>query len=122
MSDNEQLTGGALESREVESKDWYAWHDHTLPPLRFLNAQGWIYVANPGVEPVLVLAEPQGINDRIVLLDLLLKQEPGFWAQVFVWKQAKLHAVWMNEVDQVVVRHAGKELAVIEVSKLMIEK
>jgi len=122
VSDNEQLTGGALESREVESKDWYAWHDHTLQPLRFLNTQGWIYVANPGVEPVLILAEPQGINDRIVLLDLLLKQEPGFWAQVFVWKQAKLHSVWMNEVDQVVVRHAGEELAVIEVAKLMIEK
>jgi hypothetical protein len=54
-----------------------------------LHVLGEVYVPNPGVEPTLVMKEPQGINPRILLLDLILCQKPGMWPQVFVWKQVR---------------------------------
>ena len=42
---------------------------------------GDVLVANPGVQALLTMREPQGINPSILMLDLHLVQQPGMWTQ-----------------------------------------
>ncbi len=73
----------------VSTRDWYAWNDRMPPrPDRF-HINGEVLVPNPGVDVLLVPREPQGINPKILLLDLLLVQKPGVWPAVLVWKPAR---------------------------------
>lgn len=88
---------------DTKSRDWYAWMD-LMPPAPFdLHVVGEIEVANPGVTPLLVPKSPQGINPRILLLDLYLCQAPGNWPSVVVWKQARYDKVLVGDqrYDQV---------------------
>lgn len=74
---------------KVDTRDWYAWNNLQPPgPARF-HVTGEVLVPNPGVHPLLVPKTPQGINPTILLLDLLLKQEPGIWPQIVVWMPAR---------------------------------
>lgn len=50
---------------------------------------GEVLVANPGVEAMLYYRVPQGINPKILMLDLVLIQRPGNWASVQTWVPAK---------------------------------
>ena len=74
---------------ETKTRNWYAWLDLMPPTPDHLHVTGEVYVPNPGVEALLVPHEPQGINPRILMLDLLLCQKPGIWPQVLVWTRAK---------------------------------
>jgi hypothetical protein len=86
---DERVEAQVLSIPRVDSRDWYAWNDLQPPgPPRF-HLTGEVLVPNPGVHPLLVRKAPQGINPTILLLDLLLKQEPGLWPQVMVWLPAR---------------------------------
>jgi len=73
----------------VQQKDWYAWVDEMPPPPSHLHVVGELLAPNPGVEALLTVKEPQGINPGVLLLDLHLIQKPGMWPQVMTWVQAR---------------------------------
>jgi hypothetical protein len=74
------------------TRDWHAWNDLMPPgPPRF-HVAGEVEVPNPGVE-VLLAPRLQGINPRILLLDLHLVERPGLWPPTVVWKPAKYDKV-----------------------------
>jgi len=72
-----------------QNRDWYAWIDVMPPPPNHFHVVGEVFVANPGVEAVVAVKEPQGTNPAILLLDLHLTQKPGMWPQVMTWIQAR---------------------------------
>lgn len=86
---DERSEGQCLPCKGIETRDWYAWINLMPPPPDELHVVGEVYVPNPGVDPFLTPRTPQGINPKILLLDLYLIQRPGIWPQVFVWKQAR---------------------------------
>jgi hypothetical protein len=61
-----------------------------MPPSpNHFHAIGEVQVANPGIEALLTLKEPQGVNPAVLLLDLHLVQKPGVWPQIVTWIQAR---------------------------------
>jgi hypothetical protein len=70
-----------------EHQRWYAWENLQPPGPSKLHVIGEVAVPNPGVEASLVEKYPQGFNPTILLLELILVQRPGIWAQVVVNKQ-----------------------------------
>ncbi|MDR3634472.1 MAG: hypothetical protein P4L84_11755 [Isosphaeraceae bacterium] len=96
------LNGGVV---ILESKDkatgWFAWVDLMPPGPPTLHVIGDVQVPNPGVNVFLTEKVPQGINHRILLLNLHLVQSPGIWPQHVVVKQVrfeKVKAIY-DEVD-----------------------
>lgn len=90
MAEDKRLEGGCLPYTEgTQTRDWYAWLDLMPPGPDELRVTGEVLVPNPGVDPILVPREPQGINPRILLMDLLLCQKPGVWPQVLVWTSVR---------------------------------
>ncbi|AZN99287.1 hypothetical protein EJ066_20360 [Mesorhizobium sp. M9A.F.Ca.ET.002.03.1.2] len=77
----------------METRDWYAWINTMPPKPDDFHVIGEVYVGNPGVEGFLAFREPQGINNKILLLDLHLVQRPGMWPQVMTWVQARYDSV-----------------------------
>ena len=71
------------------AKGWYAWTNLQPPSPNSFHVIGEVLVPNPGVKAILTPKEPQGINPTILLLDLVLVQQPGFWPQVITWTQAR---------------------------------
>lgn len=67
---------------------WRATINKMPPPPDVLHVRGHVEVANPGVDVVLNRRNPQGTNPTILLLDLVLVQQPGEWPQVVVTKLA----------------------------------
>lgn len=115
MADKEEQ-GSVLPCSNIKSRDWHAWIDMMPPGPNHLHVVGEVYVPNPGINPILVPREPQGINPRILLLDLLLIQSPGMWPQVFVWKQARYDKIVQgNQYDRVTIFCGESAIADIEV-------
>ena len=88
-----RVDGCCLPCADLQSRDWYAWINRMPPPPDDFHVTGEVLVANPGVEPLLTPKEPQGINPKILLMDLLLCQKPGIWPQVLTWKAVRYDKV-----------------------------
>lgn len=73
----------------IETRDWHAWLNAMPPGPESFHVTGEVLVGNPGVLAQLSVKHPQGINSDILLLDLNLVQQPGMWAQVMTWAQAR---------------------------------
>ena len=73
----------------MKTKDWYAWINLEPPKPDDFHVIGEVLVENLGIQVQLCMKEPQGINPKILLLDLHLVQQPGIWPQVTTWMQAK---------------------------------
>ncbi|MGO9118574.1 MAG: hypothetical protein ACLQPD_13330 [Desulfomonilaceae bacterium] len=73
----------------VETKNWYAWYNTMPPGPTRLYVIGDVQVGNPGVLAVLKMHEPQGINPKILMLDLTLAQRPGYWPQIVTTAHAR---------------------------------
>lgn len=100
----------------TKTRDWYAWINLMPPKPDSFHVTGEVYVPNPGVDPILVPREPQGINPEILLMDLFLIQRPGIWPQILVWKQARYDKVGTGfEYKQVQIFCGDEVIADIEV-------
>ncbi len=77
----------------TETKDWYAWINFMPPPPNDFHTVGSVLVGNPGIKAILTPRVPQGINPAILLLDLVLVQQPGYWPQVMTWIEARYDKV-----------------------------
>lgn len=82
-----------IEEAEVvdisETKEWHSWINLMPPPPNEFHVVGDVLVSNPGIKALLIPKVPQGINPTILLLDLVLVQQPGFWPQVMTWAEAR---------------------------------
>jgi len=83
----------ALLQQAGDTRDWYAWNNLMPPRPHDFHVIGEVETPTPGVDAQLVPKIPQGVNPRILLLDLLLVQQPGVWPQLVVWKQARYDKV-----------------------------
>ncbi|MDJ0715435.1 MAG: hypothetical protein QNJ54_14615 [Prochloraceae cyanobacterium] len=73
----------------AKSRDWYAWNNLMPPKPDDFHVIGEVQVPNPGVIAELKPRVPQGINPKIMLLNLFLFQRPGTWPQVQTWVEAR---------------------------------
>lgn len=77
----------------VQSENWTAWINKMPPPPDELHVRGEVIVGNPGVDVYLFKTVPQGINPDILLLDLVLVQQPGIWIPKVTKKTARYEEV-----------------------------
>lgn len=77
----------------TQCRDWHAWLNTMPPKPDDFHVSGDVLVSNPGVQPILTMREPQGINPTILILDLNLVQQPGMWPQVMTCASAKFDRV-----------------------------
>lgn len=80
---------GVLDLAPDKVSAWFAWNNLMPPGPASFHIVGDIEVPNPGVEPLLTMKLPQGINRRILLLTLSLIQKPGIWPQHVAVKQVR---------------------------------
>jgi len=88
-----ETEGGVLPTGNIVTRDWFAWNDQTPPKPNQFHVVGEVQVPNPGVDVLLSPRVPQGINPKILLLDLHLHQRPGIWPQIVVWKAVRYDKV-----------------------------
>lgn len=77
----------------IETRGWQAWLDTMPPKPHTLHVSGDVVVANPGVQALLTMREPQGFNPAVLMLDLHLVQQPGGWIQVLAVAPARFERV-----------------------------
>lgn len=89
LSQTGESLGGVVPTGNIVTRDWYAWNDRMPPKPDQFHVVGEVQVPNPGVDVLLSPRVPQGINSKILLMDLLLHQRPGIWPQVVAWKPVR---------------------------------
>lgn len=102
----------------MNTRNWYAWINLMPPKPDDFHVVGEVLVGNPGIQAELSMKHPQGINTKILLLDLHLVQRPGIWPQVMTWVQCRYGSIvcpGMDTYEQVQVFHDGEEIASMEV-------
>lgn len=102
----------------IQCKDWHAWFNLMPPKPDTLHVVGDVVVPNPGVQPVLTMKEPQGINPTILLLDLQLVQQPGIWPQVVSCVQARFDRVLVKPSDYVSVQILHGDEIIVTIKKI----
>jgi hypothetical protein len=90
----------------LDTSDWFAWVDRMpgpQPPTLFVT--GNVTVPTPGYAVRLEVASPQGINPRVLILDLKVEALPGVWPQVVATKQARFElSPYKDTYDSVLVQ------------------
>ena len=104
--------GGYL--KEYRGYYWKAWASHGDEPA--LHVAGVIKAGSPGHVVTLKPAVPQGINPRILILELTEEELPGAWPDV----PAEVPAVFVKEpskgeYDQVMVRFPTNDSITLDV-------
>lgn len=102
-----------FEPQAAVAVDWYAWNDLSPPQPDDFFVTGEVEVANPGVEVLLVPKLPQGINPRILLMELIFIQRPGIWPTLLVRKPVRYHKANAT-YDSVEVYVGGNQIANIQ--------
>jgi len=111
--------GKPVPCKGVETRDWYAWNNKMPPKPDDFHVVGEVQVANPGIDVSLIPRVPQGINPRILLMDLMLRQLPGVWPQVLTWKQVRYDKVMVSsDYDSVNVFCGDDTIADIKVEDI----
>jgi hypothetical protein len=82
--------------KEAPTRDWYAWNNLMPPKPDDFHVVGEVQVCNPGIMAMLCPKEPQGINPDMLLMDLILVQQPGVWPQLITWVPARYDKILMN--------------------------
>ena len=89
----DEIEGPVDSASTIATRDWFAWNNlQPSGPSRF-HVTGDVHVPNPGVDALLVPRVPPVLNPTILLLDVILKQAPGTWPQVFVWAPVRYDKV-----------------------------
>jgi hypothetical protein len=111
-----RLAGGGIMS-VISSSDWEAIELTDLTGgNRQLNVSGKVEVAAGNQEPVLTEAMPQGINPRILILELTTRDEGDVGADVVTCKDAYFEkGIGLHQYDQVDIR--GQ--AVVDVEEVL---
>lgn len=62
--------------------DWSAWVNKMPPGPASFHVDGTLHMPHPGFEATLMPTRPQGINPKVLMMDLRVEQLDGMWAQV----------------------------------------
>lgn len=103
---------GATRSEKIEippkelgaCHDWSAWHDHQPPGPPVLHVHGECEFPTAGYSVELKRSEPQGINPKDLLLDLIVHEPTGPAAQVITTVEAHYREETDFEYDTVTVQ------------------
>lgn len=101
----------------AECRDWHAWLNTMPPKPDEFHVAGDVLVSNPGVEPLLTMREPQGINPTVLILDLHLVQRPGAWPTVMTCQSATFRRVMPPRAQNyrsVEIHSDGAQVALID--------
>ena len=84
-------------------KEFRAWVNLMPPRPDDFHVIGGVEVGNPGITATLTKRHPQGINPKILLLDLSLVQQPGVWPQVVTCALARYDEIldWKDTYSSV---------------------
>ncbi len=116
MSNISVEKGTVVSCKGRDTRDWYAWNDRMPPKPDYFHVVGEVQVPNPGVFAMLCPKVPQGTNPKILLMDLILVQQPGIWPQVITWVIAKYEKFIVNTYyDRVEIFCEGIQIADIPV-------
>lgn len=77
----------------MDTRNWYAWINLMPPKPDDFHIVGEVLVGNPGIQAELSMKHPQGINPKILLLDLHWVQRPGIWPEVMTWVQCRYDSI-----------------------------
>lgn len=93
-----QLHGapGKSSSSFTQSRNWYAWNVKTPPDPDEFHVTGQVQVTGLGIDVQLATRQAQGINPRVLLLDLLLIQRSGDWPQEAAWKEVRFDKLLLD--------------------------
>ena len=97
--------------------DWYAWHDHEPPGPATLRVTGKCEFRTTGYKVKLKRREPQGINPKDLLLDLIVEEPPpgSIVGQGFTTEEARYEEETDFEYDTVTILPDGPTVPVEEV-------
>ena len=105
-----------IEQKACSTKDWNAWINMFPPAPAVLHVHGQVEVPNPGVEALLRKRVPQGINPKVLLLDLILVQRPGIWPEIITLVPAQYHELVDGaQYDQVQIFCDNQSIETIDV-------
>ncbi len=82
--------------KDTLTRDWYAWNNLMPPKPDDFHIVGEVQVGNPGIVAKLFPKVPQGINPDILLMNLILVQQPGIWPQIVTWVPVRYDKILMN--------------------------
>ena len=115
---------GATRSEKVEvppaentnrCRDWSAWHDHQPPGPPVLHVRGECEFPTAGYSVGLRRTEPQGINPKDLLLDLIVREPTGPAAEVITPLEARYSEETDVEYETVTILPDGGTVPVREV-------
>lgn len=92
---SEKIEVPPKEGPRGDCHDWSAWHDHQPPGPPVLHVRGECEFPTAGYSVELKRSEPQGINPKDLLLDLVVHEPSGPAAQVIT----KVEARYREETD-----------------------
>lgn len=88
----------------VDCHGWSAWHDHQPPGSPVLHVHGECEFPTAGYSVELRRSEPQGINPKDLLLDLIVHEPSGPAAQVITTVEARYREETDFEYDTVTIQ------------------
>jgi hypothetical protein len=108
--------GSVIADKAVRTQDWYALLNIMPPGPARLHVKGEVQVLNTKMHARLLKKEPQGINPTILLLDLILIQEPGPAGQIVFFVEVQYEQLAKNHLyREVTVFSDGQAIATIPV-------
>ncbi len=98
-----------------KTRKWRAWLNLQPGSENQLHVTGDVEVSATNKEPVLRRAQPQGINPKILILDLSIR-ELGIGEQVITWREAQYMEMGVapGQYTQVEIRWETSTIATID--------
>lgn len=102
----------------LENKEWKAWINLMPPPPFQLIVTGKVRTTAGNKVPHLAEASPQGINPKILILDLTIVQQGDVGTTDFEFRDARFEKpAEKGQYTQVAIRYGGEAVATIEVEE-----
>lgn len=102
----------------MEKRKWAAWVNAMPSKPAELHVVGEVEFPHPGWHGYLRERVPQGINPTILMLDLVLVEQPGIWPEVMTWRAVGFHKA-VAKPDQyaaIDVQFDGKKFEYLDVT------
>lgn len=97
--------------------DWSAWVNKMPPGPPSFHISGTLHMPHPGFEATLTPRRPQGINPKILMMDLKVKELDGVWAQVLTDIEVKyVEDPYEADYDQVHILYPNGDSVFLELT------
>ena len=103
----------------INTKDWNAFENRQPGPStgNAFYVIGEVETNNGRIQPVLTKANPQGVNEKILILDLALEDQGGFGTADIAYRPVRYdEQISEGQYTQVQIMYQGEEVVCIKVS------